>query len=81
MEYRSNTLLKASPTTHAVGPEVTDAAVHVGYISLMPGAWALHKDLPVLQSGVDALTTMGVRMIRFGGTSRRHYTRAALVLL
>jgi hypothetical protein len=45
----------------------------VGHVSLMPGAWGLLHDkagnpLPVLQSGADLLTTMGVTFMRSGGT-------------
>ena len=48
-------------------------AANFGYVSLMPGAWGrLHAAdgslLPVLQTGADLLTTLGVTVIRSGGS-------------
>ena len=47
--------------------------VNVGYVSLMPGAWGRLADksgqlLPVLKSGADLLTKMGVTSMRSGGS-------------
>jgi hypothetical protein len=46
--------------------------MNVGRVSLMPGAWGLLQgplgSLPVLQSGADLLTQMGVTVIRSGGS-------------
>jgi len=48
-------------------------AINVGYVSLMPGAWGRLADksgqlLPVLKSGADLLTKMGVTTMRSGGS-------------
>lgn len=43
-------------------------AVFVDYIFVSPGAWGTVAGLPVLKSGVDALSKMGVSLIRQGGS-------------
>ncbi len=45
----------------------------IGYVSLRPGSWGVIQDaggndLPVLKSGADVLTQMGVSLIRSGGS-------------
>ena len=47
--------------------------INVGYVSLMPGPWGRLADksgkpLPVLKSGADLLTAMGVTTMRSGGS-------------
>lgn len=44
------------------------ASLHVGFVSLMPGKWGLHNNLPILKSGAETLKKMGVRLVRFGGS-------------
>lgn len=41
---------------------------YVDYVYLSPGAWGRYKGLPVLKSGVDVLKSMGVSLIRQGGS-------------
>ena len=45
----------------------------VGYVELLPGPWGLLSDkrgnpLPILKSGADILTSMGVTLMRNGGS-------------
>jgi hypothetical protein len=51
---------------------VDNAEVNLGYTSMMPGPWGLLQGptgpLPVLQTGADLLTTMGVTFMRSGGS-------------
>lgn len=44
------------------------AVANFGYVWVGPGAWALWRGQPVLASAVETLQTMGVTMIRQGGT-------------
>ena len=46
----------------------TDAAVAVGFASLMPGSWGRYKTTTARQQSVAALERMGIRMIRSGGS-------------
>ena len=48
-------------------------AINVGYVSLMPGAWGRLRSkrgqlLPVLKSGAELLSKMGVTTMRSGGS-------------
>ena len=50
-----------------------ECEINVGYVSLMPGPWGRLADksgkpLPVLKSGADLLTAMGVTTMRSGGS-------------
>ncbi len=51
-----------------VGVNSPGAVVNIDFVSLQPGAWGRVGDLPVLQSGVDLLKSMGVSIIRQGGS-------------
>lgn len=57
-----------------IGISQPGAGVNVGYTAMLPGPWNLLVDprsgrpLPVLKSGADLLTTMGVTMMRSGGS-------------
>lgn len=42
------------------------AELHVGYVSLMPGAWGRFAGLPVRADAAAALQEMGVTVVRFG---------------
>lgn len=42
--------------------------VHIGFVTVQPGAWGRLGDLPVLKSGTDMLTQMGFGAIRQGGS-------------
>lgn len=44
------------------------STVHVGYVFLQPGEWGRFQGLPVLLSAVQVLQTMGINVIRQGGT-------------
>jgi Alpha-L-arabinofuranosidase C-terminal domain len=46
----------------------TPGTYYFGYVYLQPGKWARLGDLPILQSGVDVLKTLGVTVLRNGGT-------------
>lgn len=42
--------------------------VYIAFASLQPGAWGRYKDLPVKADAINILETMGVQMIRQGGS-------------
>ena len=44
------------------------ALVYLGYAWLQPGAWGRVGDLPVLKSAGDAVSAMGINVLRQGGT-------------
>jgi hypothetical protein len=44
------------------------SALHVGYVFLQPGAWGRVGDLPVHAAAGELVTTMGINVIRQGGT-------------
>ena len=46
----------------------TVGALHVGFVTLQPGAWGRFGGLPVLKSGADMLQQMGFKSIRQGGS-------------
>ena len=37
----------------------SEGSVHVGFVTLQPGAWGRFGDLPVLKSGSDMIQRMG----------------------
>ena len=41
---------------------------HVDYVYLQPGVWGRYKNLPVLASGAAMLKTLGIKVIRQGGS-------------
>lgn len=43
-------------------------AIHVGFVTLQPGAWGRFAGLPVLKSGTDMLQRLGFGGIRQGGS-------------
>jgi hypothetical protein len=54
-------------------PGGSRSSIHMGYVSLMPGAWGLlsnkqGKPLPVLKSAADIMTSMGIKIMRSGGS-------------
>ena len=42
--------------------------VHVGFVTLQPGAWGRFANLPALKSGTDMIQQMGFKSIRQGGS-------------
>ena len=49
---------------------------HVDYIFLEPGAWGRYEGLSVLASAATALKTMGIKVIRLGGSFDRDPSQA-----
>ena len=43
-------------------------AVHVDFVYLQPGAWGRFAGLPVRKDGVEMLKTLGIKVIRQGGS-------------
>jgi len=41
---------------------------NVDYVFMQPGEWGRYGGLPVLRSGVDLLMSMGITIMRYGGT-------------
>jgi hypothetical protein len=63
----------SSTTTTSSSSASSGSSIHMGYVSLMPGAWGLLSDkqgksLPVLKSAADMMTTMGIKIMRSGGS-------------
>ena len=46
----------------------SQGALHLGFVTLQPGAWGRLGDLPVLKSGTDMIQAMGFQSIRQGGS-------------
>jgi hypothetical protein len=44
------------------------ASINLGYVDVSPGSWGTFQGQPVLKSAVDVLQTMGIQIIRQGGT-------------
>ena len=43
-------------------------ALHIGFVTMQPGAWGRFNGLPVLKTGTDMIQQMGFRSIRQGGS-------------
>lgn len=43
-------------------------SVHVGFVTVQPGAWGRFNGLPVLKRGTDMIQAMGFKSIRQGGS-------------